>query len=297
MDVAGTSGADPQIWSAPATSANLGSGFDALALALDLRLTVSSSDDLGARPPQGAAHMKSVTDSHPAAVAYRAAGGQRKYIAVGGPVPPGRGLGYSAAARVAGAACALAELGNEGGHVRDQAYEIAVTLEGHRDNAAAATYGGIVIAAEHGVIRVPFPNDLEVLVWVPVEESSTRRSRAQLPADVPFGVAVAAVARVATLIAALASGELTNLPLARGDELHEPERFERLPASREIQTMFHDAGAPFAYLSGSGPTVAALGSKTELEACMQRLGGVPLGELHLNPISIQGLVAELRHDL
>lgn len=273
--------------SAPATSANLGPGFDALALAIDLRLTVSagSSQHLETIPTNQ--HL--VGETHPAAIAYRSAGGDATHIWVGGPVPSGRGLGYSAAARVAGAACALVEQGQSLSASREAAYKIAAELEGHSDNAAAATFGGIVIAAPGGVIPVTYSNDLEVLVWIPANETSTSHSRTQLPASIDFKVAADAIVKVAALIAAL-GGDLNELRHARGDLLHEPYRFEHAPNSLRVRDAFLEMGAPHAYLSGSGPTVAALGTSSQLEQISEQFPSSLGGRLHRSKIEPHGLL-------
>lgn len=295
MNAPGISNGAVPIWSAPATSANLGSGFDTLGLALDRRMMVGAFPSHPGDDELAAYGLKAVSDSHPAAIAYRAAGGGDSVIAVGGPVPPGRGLGYSAAARAAGAACGYEERGVRAEEIPDRAYETAATLEGHRDNAAAACYGGIVVAAPNGIVRLAFHPSLRVLTWTPDSESSTAKSRSELPDFVAFSVACSSVAHVAALVGALGSGNDEDLKLANGDQLHEPARLEKLPESRAAIEGLRSSGAPFVYLSGSGPTVAAIGSHAVLHRCHEQFGPSPGARMQLSTISTTGLVAETAH--
>jgi homoserine kinase len=245
----------------PASSANLGPGYDALGLALDLPYDVA--DDPGpllAAGPGGASGVdadRPADDGHPAVVAHRAAGG-RGPVWVRTAIPPARGLGYSGAARVGGALLAALAQGHELTIARERALAIAVDLEGHADNAAASAHGGCVVAAGGHVVDVPWRVPGVVTAWVPDVRSGTDESRGMLPATVPFADAAHAVGRTALLVAALSTGSLHVLRAATEDRLHQDVRLARLPSSRAALDAFLAAGAWAAWLSGSGPTVAGV---------------------------------------
>ena len=259
-----------------------------LALALDLRFAVGEhpfSIPSSIAPDDRAA--AALDERHPAAVAYRAAGGTAPIIYGGGPIPPGRGLGFSAAARVAGAACALAQTQASVELNRAEAFEIAAELEGHADNAAAAAFGGAVLVTPTGVLPIHFDRALQTLIWIPPTESSTARSRAQLPTSFSVAQTTAGIARTAALVLALC-GDHSAFPHALGDELHEPVRFRSLQESAAMFEQLRQRGAPYVYLSGSGPSVAALGTDSELDDLLHRF--VPAtGSLKLFRIESEGL--------
>jgi homoserine kinase len=284
---------------APASTANLGPGFDVLGLALDLpfELVVGPADSTGSDgdpdgdpdggsrgdsdggsrgDPDGDPDGDSRGDSrgdpevgrpllrceptHPAAVAYRTAGGRANDDELWwrSPIPPGRGLGFSGAARVAGAMAGCLESGMHHAAARAGAFGIAAKLEHHPDNAAASAYGGFTVTAGGEVVRLTVPTDLRVVAWWPATEVSTTQARADLPTAVSLSDAVFNIGRTALLVAALASGDLRSLPIATEDRLHQRQRLEASPSS---QAMFDrlEASRPVAvWLSGSGPTVAAL---------------------------------------
>jgi homoserine kinase len=237
----------------PASSANLGSGFDVMAIALDLWAEIGtvSGDDL----PTGAL----VVDAHhPATIAFKRAGGQGA-LWVRSSIPMGRGLGYSGAVRVGGIVAA-----HEQRHGPDrQAFErarltmlaLAAELEGHADNVAASLLGGAVVCAGGTARRVPVRVEWELLAWVPSDGTSTDRSRAALPDTVSRDDAVFNLGRVGLLVAALAEGDLDALRTATDDRLHQPLRLSRVSDSAEALRAALAAGAAAAWLSGSGPTV------------------------------------------
>lgn len=240
---------------APGSSANLGPGFDALAVAVSrgFRFAVGDADEVRPR----ASSLVPAPDSHPSLAAYRAAGGESKARWIGGDLPAGRGLGYSGAARVSGAYAARIEAGAQEEAARRDAFRIAAELESHADNAAASAYGGLVVTASGRVGRVSLVREPALVVWVPDASTSTARSRAQLPASVPFADAVFNVGRTALLVSALATGSIEDLRVACEDRLHQDLRLARVPASRAALAAALDAGAWGAWVSGSGPSVAA----------------------------------------
>ena len=235
---------------APASSANLGAGFDAIGLALDLPFTFvvgeTSPDD-----------MLPCDEHHPASVAFGLAGGVAPQRWWRSPIPPGRGLGFSGAARVAGALAGALESGLDDRAARARALEVACELEGHPDNAGASMLGGLVVSAGGRSIRVPIAAELEVVVWWPAAETSTDRSRATLPERVPMADAVFNIGRAALLVASLATGDLTALETATRDRLHSDRRLASSPSTRDAVDAMRRSGALATWLSGSGPTAAA----------------------------------------
>lgn len=229
---------------APGSSANLGPGFDAVGLALTRHAWVA---DEGEGPPCPAGHI--------ARVAHATAGG-RGDIWFGHDLPPGRGLGFSGAARAAAAVLAALQRGAGLEDARDEAYPVVARLEGHGDNAAPSVYGGVQLVAGPVVHRVPLRLRADLLVWVPDAETLTDESRACLPPTVERGDAVFNLGRTALLVCALAEGRSDLLRVATEDRLHQPARLAASPASRAALSAALDAGALAAWLSGSGPSVA-----------------------------------------
>ncbi|MCE2855192.1 MAG: homoserine kinase [Ilumatobacteraceae bacterium] len=250
----------------PATSANLGPGFDALGLAVtcyaDVGL-VGSADQPDDAEVCGA--------RHPAHIAFIRAGGAGD-IWVRNSIPMGRGMGFSGAVRVGGILAAFSQRSEEiDRHALMQAVEIGTELEGHADNVAASAMGGIIATSGGVVVRVPSPLRPAVVMWVPSFTTSTNESRSTLPASVSFADAVFNVGRTAVLVAAFAAGDISALRTATEDRLHQDRRLENAPASRAALTAGLAANAWCGWLSGSGPTVALLCDAAEAEGLSQRL--------------------------
>jgi homoserine kinase len=148
--------------------------------------------------------------------------------------------------------------GGTGGIDRDEVFAVAAELEGHADNVAASVFGGVTATADRRVLRVPMAVQPAVVVWVPTFETATDRSRRQLAARVAMDDAVFNVGRTALLVAALATGDVEALRAATQDRLHQDLRLAAAPPSRVALDVMLGAGAWCAWLSGSGPTVAAL---------------------------------------
>jgi homoserine kinase len=229
----------------PASSANLGSGFDALGLALSAYLDFT----LGGDPP--------ADESHLAVRTFRRAGGVGP-VSVQCQVPGGRGLGFSAAARVAGLLGAAVQRRQPIVRVQEAVLREATELEGHADNAAAAVHGGLVAVAGGAFVRVPLAIEPAVVVWIPERETSTKTSRGQLGTAVSFDDAVFNVGHAALMVAALAAGDTAALRVASEDRLHQNVRLARVPESRNAMRAAVEAGAWCSFLSGSGPSIAAL---------------------------------------
>jgi homoserine kinase len=244
--------------SAPASSANLGPGFDVLALALELRCAVDASLDerwsvrhVGPEYPTG--HFDNVLEA-----ARRAVGEDRPLsLVVDNRIPIGRGLGSSAAAAAAGAAAAWRAVGEE---AHDRAvFELVADMEAHPDNAAAAVYGGLVLCTPDGdVHRLPLRPGLIPILAVPDRALATSDARAALPDVVPREVAVRSLGRLAALISGLLLGDGVLLASAHGDEMHQDPRNRLRPEVDQLVETARSAGALHACWSGAGPSVLAL---------------------------------------
>jgi homoserine kinase len=241
----------------PASSANLGPGFDALAVALSLHLVVSPEGE-----PQ--------PETHPAVRAFRHGGGSGP-LAVRAAFPGGRGLGFSGAARVAGLLAATAQQNASLASARAYTLREGAALEGHADNVAASLLGGVVATSGGRASRVPLGFDGTIVVWVPDRETSTHSARRALPETVPFDDAVFNVGRTALLVAALAAGDVDALRTATEDRLHQDSRLARVPETRAAITAALRGGAWAAWLSGSGPAVAALVERARAQHVVEAL--------------------------
>jgi homoserine kinase len=279
--------------SVPASTANLGSGFDALGMALGLRdvvevevtgsgLVVEVTGEGAGRVPLDATHLVvralraacEVTGAQPPGLALRCHNA----------IPHSRGLGSSAAAAVAGVAAGYALAGRD---TDDEALQLAAGFEGHADNAAASLLGGLAVAwaetlPEAGqrfrATRLEPHPDLAPVVYVPDTESATPVTRGLLPDQVPHADAAFAAGR-----AALAVHALTQRPdlllAATEDRLHQSYREPAWPATIRLVTALRAAGVPAA-VSGAGPTVLALPTGGE------PLTGVPADGFVARPLPV-----------
>ena len=265
----------------PATTANLGPGFDCLGMALDLwnELVVEVADG-PAVSVQGEGAGDLPTD--PNNLVYKAMEHLFKTVGTDMPglklhcvneIPLKRGLGSSAAAIVGGLVAADLLLGQSGGGKRPslskhELLDLAADLEGHPDNVAAALLGGIqLVARENRALLsapVPVPEELRAVLFVPEMTIVTEEARAVLPSRVSMEDAVYNMGRVALLVQALATGSLENLSFATGDRLHQPYRQALFPAMKLIFSAARDAGALGVFLSGSGSTILALTAGREM---------------------------------
>ncbi len=241
----------------PASSANLGPGYDAMAAAVSLHLELEveetgefSFDPGGLEVSTGRENLivRAFESLHSVdGIAFR----------LQSEIPLARGLGSSAAAIVAGlfAADHLFELALS----KEEMLARATALEGHPDNVAAAIYGGFVVCGT--AAEAPFaarfdpPEGLEGIVAIPPEEVSTERAREAIPAEVPLADAVANVSAAALLVLGLRSADLDLVARGLRDRIHQPRRRELYPRSMEIVDAAADLGALGATISGAGPTV------------------------------------------
>jgi homoserine kinase len=255
----------------PATSANLGPGFDALGLALGLYddVVVRITDEPGlsvdvagmgaASVPRTARHL--VVKSMRAT--FRVLGGapQGLEVVCANRIPHGRGLGSSAAAIVAGITAARGLV--VGGSERlddDAVLELAASLEGHPDNVAACLRGGLTVAWDDGdgarAVSAPVASSLAPVAFVPGSSSSTQAARRMLPESVSHSDAARNAGRAALLVEALRSRP-DLLMVATEDALHQSYRAAAMPRSTALLSELRAAGLP-AVISGAGPTVLAL---------------------------------------
>jgi homoserine kinase len=192
-------------------------------------------------------------------VAFRRLNGQGS-LWVRSPIPSGRGLGFSGAARVGGLLAAVVQRdGVEGvAAATTEVLTVASELEGHADNVAASLLGGIVATAAGRAVSIPLAFDPTVVAWVPQTTTATEESRRRIHRPIPFDDAVFNVGRTALLVASLAAGDVASLRRATEDRMHQDIRFERAPQSRAALDAGLAAGAWCGWLSGSGPTIALL---------------------------------------
>jgi len=261
----------------PASSANLGPGFDTLGLALTLydeitvevvgdTLVVDVEGEGAADVPRNERHL--VVESMNRAFKELGESPPGLRVTCRNFIPHGRGLGSSAAAIVSGIVAARALV--EGGAGRlgdDEALRLANELEGHPDNVAAALFGGLTIAwTAHGIgraIRVDALTD--VAVFIPPVSVSTHTARGVLPAKVSHVDAAANAGRAALLVAALVGGRSDVLLAATEDRLHQDYRAPEMPSSHEFMSALRAESIP-AIISGAGPTVLAFASGRDLRA-------------------------------
>lgn len=282
---------------APASSANLGPGFDALALALDMWLRVTLTPlDAGA---------ESLEVEGEGADEIGLDGGNRFLIGLEhgleefgldppvmriqmtNAIPLARGLGSSAAASIAGLRAAEALVGEALSEAR--LLELATEIEGHPDNASAALLGGFVIASERPA-RFDPPSSLVAALFIPDVALRTASMRELLPANVSHRDAAHNVGRTAMIVAALASGSRLDLLAAMSDDrLHEPYRVEHFPQLPDLVRAARDAGALGASLSGAGSTVIAL---TDDEAVARRAADAMTGAAAGLDLNGRGLVVK-----
>lgn len=234
----------------PATSANLGPGFDAMGLALNLHLEVGLVGE-DTMPAQG----READDSHPAQVAFMRAGGSGR-VWVSNPIPMGRGLGFSGAARVGGVVAAETQrVGASWTRDSSKALEVGAQLEGHLDNVAPSLHGGIVIVSGARVVDVPLALEAAFVVWVPDATTSTSESRGHIGPNVALEDAVFNISHAAMLATAFITGDVGLLGEATNDRIHQDIRLARSPGSREALDAGLAHGAWCGWLSGSGPSV------------------------------------------
>ncbi len=249
--------------SAPGSSANLGPGFDVLAIAWEIRCHVTVTPAAEWRISQGG-EMWTPRDGEFVKRAAQAAGSGPFLIEIENEVPRSRGLGSSSAVATAVAAAAFRAGGVEPSD--EELLAIVAGLDGHPDNAAAAVHGGLVLVDGLNYTRLPIAPDLRFLAAIPVEPLRTPEARAALPPVVDRKVVVRSLARFGYLLRGLHTGDAGLLAHARGDELHEKPRDALSPLSGRLISVALEAGALHASWSGAGPTVLVIASSSDMES-------------------------------
>ncbi len=263
----------------PATTANLGPGFDSLGLALDLwnQATFELIGNGIQVEIHGEGKERLATDTRnliaQAALKVYAITGNLPVIGLKircqNCIPLGSGLGSSAGAVLAGLMGANALLDNP--LDQEQILDLATEMEGHPDNVAPGLFGSLVISTT----LIPEPTDnrppivarrvtvpmLETAVVVPAIDLPTKKARAALPVQVAIRDAVFNIGRVALVVEALRSGDLDLLGKVMDDRLHQPYRFKLIQGADEAVQAAHDAGASAVALSGAGPGIVAFTKK------------------------------------
>jgi homoserine kinase len=289
----------------PASSANLGSGFDcfAAALSLKLRAELYAGDEAGIllnAHGEGAPGPDDDPEQNLLLRAFReglrlAHGSQHGSgawrIEVSSMIPTARGLGSSAAAIVAGLLLGAAA----GRHApdADALFTLGATLEGHPDNVAACLYGGITLSVVGGVGTTPLLRRFRVPeAWIPVlfiatATSRTRGMREALPPTVPHHEAAAAAARAALLATAVITSDAGLLRTAMDDRLHQPYRLPLLSGTAELIESAYEHGAAGAALSGAGPSVLAICDSPVSAHSVEKAWGAA---------GVPGMAARLRFD-
>jgi homoserine kinase len=255
----------------PASSANLGPGFDAFAAALSLHIELEVLEtgrfrvitDLDIARDRRNLCVRAFETLHPA---------DRFEFRIRSDVPLAGGLGTSAAALVAGlmAADSLFELDAD-------LLALATRLEGHPDNVAAALLGGFVLCADGQATRLEMPAGLEAVLVVPRKSVRTTRARAALPHEIPMQDAVFNLAHASLLAVGLATGDLELVARGLADRLHQPHRAHLYPQSAELAGRAGDLGALGATISGAGPTVLVWTHYDSTGPVMRRLEAIAEG--------------------
>ncbi|MFQ5883216.1 MAG: homoserine kinase [Candidatus Methylomirabilales bacterium] len=254
----------------PASTANLGSGFDVLGLALGLYNTIEMEttsrgvevtvEGEGAERLQGEGKKSLVVRAAEAAFAHLGVTPPGLKVHLKNEIPLKRGLGSSGTACLGGIIGAADLTGRPVS--REEILKLALPLEGHPDNITPSLVGGLTASCLSGgevrYVRIPLPEVITVVAVIPEQQLSTAEARRALPRQVPFADAVHNVSRVALLVGAMVAGDLSLLDEATRDRLHQPYRAKLLPGMEEVLEVARRGGALAAFLSGAGSTVVAL---------------------------------------
>ena len=249
----------------PASSANLGPGFDTFAAALGIHMTLEVEEtgrfavhtDLGIARDRRNLAVRAFETLHPA---------DDFEFTIRSEIPLSGGLGTSAAAYVAGlmAADSIFELDTP-------LLPVATRLEGHPDNVAAALQGGFVVCAGKRAARFEIPTGLEAILVVPHKHVRTAKARAALPPQVPMSEAVHNIGHAGLLVLGLTQGDWDLVAEGLQDKLHQPRRSSLYPQSMALVRRAQELGALGATISGAGPTVLVWTHYEATGAVMGRL--------------------------
>jgi homoserine kinase len=272
----------------PASSANLGPGFDAFAAALSLHMELEVIEtgrfrvltDLDIARDRRNLAVRAFETLHPA---------DRFEFRIRSDVPLAGGLGTSAAALVAGltAADSLFELDAD-------LLGLATRLEGHPDNVAAALLGGFVMCVDGQATRLEMPEGLEALLVVPGKSVRTARARAALPREIPMADAVFNLGHASLLAVGLATSNLDLVARGLVDRLHQPHRAHLYPQSAELAANARELGALGATISGAGPTVLVWTHYEATGPVMRRLEALAEGWAEVQRVGFEPQGADVR---
>mgnify|MGYP003355296742 CR=1 FL=1 len=265
----------------PATSANLGSGFDTVGLALDYHDELEFT--LSADPVNTAAQVMIEgegedtlprDETHLVVSTFRRAcqtfglGKVGFILEAHNNIPQARGMGSSAEAIVAGIAAAAA-FAQEDRLNRDSIFELAAAIEGHPDNVAPAIYGGlsvsIMVDGKTLTNSIPIDDDLSFITVSPEVEVSTEEARKALPKTIDYQSAVFNVSRVSFLVSSLFTKQYDRIAYGLQDKLHVPYRLRLIPSGELVLKKAVEAGALGATISGSGSTLIAFATDQEVQ--------------------------------
>lgn len=254
----------------PASTANLGPGFDVLGMALGLynevEVEIAGAGLTLEVQGEGAERLQSLRERNLVARSVTEtlarlgvrAGGLR--VRMLNRIPLSRGLGSSSAAAMGGVAAAVALAGVARGP--EELLDLALPFEGHPDNITPALLGGLTVSAlvdgKVRCVKLPVPEGLQAIAVIPEFHLSTVKARKALPRTVPRADAVFNVGRAALFLAAMQAGRLDLLREATQDRLHQPYRAPLVPGMEEVLAEGERAGALACFLSGAGPTLLAL---------------------------------------
>jgi homoserine kinase len=270
---------------APASSANLGPGFDTLAVAVDryVSVEVEPADSLRVRTEGEGAGLFDDASHLAARVVAEVLGHERFSVTIRSEIPLARGLGSSAALAAAAAAAAGA----------DDPFAVAAAYDGHPENAAASVFGGLVAATSVDGVPVraalPLAEALELVAIVPDRNLATPEARGVLPDRLSREDAVFNLGRMGLLMAGLADPAALR-PAATEDRIHQPARTVLFPEAPALLAALVEAGAHAACWSGAGPTLIGFVSPEDVEAVRAGAGAA------LEAAGIEGRVLSLRVD-
>lgn len=291
---------------APATTANLGPGFDTLGMALQLYLQVEAEiNPSGIEIIFSGTRDRSIMESPQENLLYKAMNFVFKqaqyslpglYIEIDNDIPIGKGLGSSAAAIVAGMFAANRLISDPFSPA--QLLRWAVEMEGHADNVVPCVTGGLAVAmiceGEVYYQQVRFGKQMGVVVAVPDFVLPTEQSRSVLPQNVPLQATVSNMQRACFLLASIQNGDLSNLDKAMDDKIYQPLRKVFIPGFDQVLQAALEAGAIGTALSGAGPSILAftnVGQEQEVGQAMEKafnIAGAKVQILYLKP-DLQGV--------
>jgi homoserine kinase len=291
----------------PATSANLGPGFDTLAIALNLYLEIYAREaetfsiNATGRNPEvcGSLERNLLLDVYRRTLAAQQREAPPLALKVNNGIPLGMGCGSSAAVRLAGVA--LAAYFGELNWDHERILAEATKFEGHPDNAAACWLGGFVAGCWDGVqvraISLPVPRDWRALIVMPDKPFATAASRAVLPPTYSRADVVANLQRVAVLTAAFATGRSECIAEAMRDRIHQPYRSKACPLLPRLLPLCDSDGILGVALSGAGPAVLVLSDSSQPIDAIEdriRLAVSDLGLVEILHCEIENQPAEMR---